>query len=147
MSWGAVATAIYSVLSADSSAGGLLHPSSDAYVTSADHIVQGQPGKDATFPIVTFQSTGGNWDDVFDANNRTIEYGIQVDVYTARTLGHTAHEPIVDRLKTLLRRVSLNVTGWVNTEVFLESEPVPAIEEGDQIHTVLIFRVHITDPS
>lgn len=142
MSWGAVATAIYAILSADTGGGGLVNVANPL----VNSVVNGMPSKNATPPLVCFQSNGGVTDDVFDPANQTYEYGVQVDVYSRRSAGATAHETIVDRVKVLLRRISLTVTGWVNGAVFLDSEQ-PAIEEGDLLRTILIFRVHITDPS
>lgn len=143
MSWGEVAKSLYTLLEADTGSGGLRNSASSAYVRS---ISQGIADKNATLPILVIQGISGTPDNVFDPANKVVDYGFQVDAYTAANLGAYAHEPIVARVKAKLDRQTLTVTGWVNGAMFLDSEQ-PVQQEGDVLRTVLQFSVFINDPS
>lgn len=143
MSWGEVAKSLYTLLNGDTGTGGLRNSASGAFVNS---VSQGLSVKNATLPIVTFTGISGTPDNVFDPANKVMDYGFQVDVITLANVGATVHEPIVARVKSLLDRQTLSVTGWVNGAMFLDSEQ-PLQLEGDFYRTILQFSVFINDPS
>lgn len=143
MSWGAVATALFTLLDGDTGTGGLRNSSSTAYV---GEIAQGLGTKNVVPPVLFFTAISGTPDNVFDSANKVMEYTFQVDVYTLANAGFVAHEPIVARVKSKLDRQYLTVTGWVNGAMFLESEQ-PVQREGDMLRTVLQFSIFVNDPS
>lgn len=144
MSWGEVGKSLYTLLAGDTGSGGLRETGGGvAYVESIHQIAA---AKNAALPLIVFNGISGTPNNVFDPNNKVMDYGFQVDVYSLANEGTYAHEPIVARVKTLLDRQSLTVTGWVNGQMFLDSEQPPQLD-GDALRTVLQFSVFINDPS
>jgi len=143
MSWGAVATGLFTLLDGDTGTGGLRNTASTAYV---GEIAQMLGSKNITPPSIVFTGVAGTPDNVFDQANKVIEYSVQVDVFTLANAGAVAHEPIVARVKSKLDRQILSVTGWVNGAMFLDSEQ-PTQQEGDLLRTILQFSIFVNDPS
>lgn len=134
--WTGLGKAIRDVMVADTGVGGMYETSGAAKV----EVYLNRPPEQAALDYVLILPTGNTREHVFDRTDMTWEVGFQVDIYTPVTAGMVKHELVRERVRTLLDRVALTVSGWVVNQAFLDSEQ-PVQVEAEALRTTLDFRV------
>lgn len=135
--WTGLGKAVRDALVADTGSGGLWETSGAAKVGA---VYVDRAPEQAALDYLLVTPTGNTREHVFAASDETWEVGFQVDLYTPAVNGLEKHELIGERVRTLLDRVALTVSGWTVSQAFLDSEQ-PSQVESESFRTAFDFRV------